>query len=80
VTARWEAARAMLERYLDALTEPHLRLLVFKHAFGGPLTILETLDVFRLHIVHHGHQIRRIRGASGFPIARAEPVHTGASA
>ena len=80
LSARWDAARDVLERYLEGLTDEHLALLVFKHAFGGPLTILETLDVFRLHIVHHGHQIRRIRTAAGFPVSRAAAMPAGAGA
>ena len=78
--ARWDAVRANVARYLDGVTEAHLPMLVFKHAFGGPLTILETLEVFRLHIIHHGHQLRRIRRASGFPIERAPATVAGVGA
>jgi uncharacterized damage-inducible protein DinB len=80
LATRWDAARAALERYLEGVRQEQLRLLVFKHAFGGPLTVLETLDVFRLHIVHHGHQLRRIRSAPAFPSGKATAQHAGTPA
>ncbi len=69
LVARWEAARAALESYLARITEPQLDLLVFKHPIGGPLPILDTLQFLEMHLIHHGHQIRRIRAAPGWPAA-----------
>ncbi len=69
LVARWEAARAALESHLEGITESQLDLLVFKHPIAGPLPIIETLEFLELHLIHHGHQIRRIRGAPGWPAA-----------
>lgn len=69
LVARWEAARAALESHLERITESQLDLLVFKHPIAGPLPIIETLEFLELHLIHHGHQIRRIRGAPGWPAA-----------
>lgn len=76
---RWDAARSTLEQRLEAVTDAQLPMLVHKHVLAGPLTMVETLGVIRLHIVHHGHQVRRIRRASDFPRAGAT-VPAGAGA
>lgn len=70
---RWDAARERLVGYLERVDDAALPLIVFKHAIGGPLPILETLDFVGLHIRHHEHQIRRIRAASGWPAAVHSP-------
>lgn len=64
---RWDAARARLTEYLERVDDAAMPLIVFKHAIGGPLPILETLDFLGLHLRHHEHQIRRIRAAHGWP-------------
>lgn len=69
LVARWETVRAGLESYLERVTEPQLELLVFKHPIAGPLPIVDTLQFLELHLIHHGHQIRRIRAAPGWPAA-----------
>jgi hypothetical protein len=54
---------------------------VLKHPLGGPLPIVDALDVMRLHIVHHGHQLRRIRRSGAWPAAGLTgAAHTHASA
>ena len=77
---RWDVVRSSYEGYLSGVTEPQLSMLVFKHAFAGPVTILETLDVMRLHILHHRHQLRRIRTANGFPALEEAAMPAGARA
>ena len=69
LVARWGMVRAGLESYLERVTEPQLDLLVFKHPIAGPLPILDTLQFLQLHLIHHGHQIRRISTAPGWPAA-----------
>ncbi|HEX7020010.1 MAG TPA: DinB family protein [Gemmatimonadaceae bacterium] len=80
LSPRWDSVRARYEEYLSNVTEPQLSMLVFKHAFAGPVTILETLDVMRLHILHHGHQLRRIRAANHFPAMEVAAAPAGARA
>ena len=70
---RWDAARVRLAEYLERVDDAALPLIVFKHAIGGPLPILETLDFVGLHIRHHEHQIRRIQAAPGWPAAVHSP-------
>ncbi len=69
LVARWGAARVELESYLERITDPQIDLLVFKHPIAGPLPIMDTLQFLELHLIHHGHQIRRIRAAPGWPAA-----------
>jgi hypothetical protein len=71
---RWNAARARLAAYLERIADHDLPLIVFKHAIGGALPILETLDFISLHMRHHEHQIRRIRAAPGWPAAAPSPT------
>lgn len=66
---RWDGARARLAAYLERLAESDLRSIVFKHAIGGALPIVETLEFIGGHMRHHEHQIRRIRTAPGWPAA-----------
>ena len=69
LVTRWETVRTGIESYLEGVAEPQLDLLVFKHPIGGPLPILDTLQFLEMHLIHHGHQIRRIRAAPGWPAA-----------
>lgn len=81
LAARWDAVRAGLEQYLETRDEPGLGQLVLKHPLGGPLPIVDALDVMRLHIVHHGHQLRRIRRSGAWPaagLAGAATTHASA--
>jgi hypothetical protein len=80
LVAHWDAAREQLAAHLEGITEPQLPLIVFKHPIGGPLPIAETLDFLRLHVVHHGHQIRRIRSAAGWPAGAPSADRAGAIA
>lgn len=80
LATRWDSVRAKYERYLESVTESQLPMLVFKHAFAGPVTIVGVLDVLRLHTVHHQHQLRRIRSANGFPTGEGAAVPAGAGA
>ena len=68
---RWDAVREQLQAHLESITEAQLPMVVMKHPIGGPLPVLETLEFIRLHLVHHGHQIRRIRSAPGWPASGA---------
>jgi hypothetical protein len=80
LVARWDAARDQLAAHLEGLSEPQLPLIGFKHPIGGPLPTIETLDFLRLHLVHHGHQIRRIRAAAGWPAGAPSGDRAGALA
>jgi hypothetical protein len=80
LVVRWEAAREQLGAYLDGITISQLPMVVMKHPIGGPLPVIETLEFIRLHLVHHGHQIRRIRSASGWPAADLAASRAGGPA
>lgn len=67
VRAGWEAARDGLREWLAGLDRAALRRPVFRHPIAGPMNPEQTLLFLRRHWDHHLRQIRRIRGAPGFP-------------
>jgi hypothetical protein len=71
LVVRWNAVREQLAAHLAGISNTQLPLIVFKHPVGGPVPIVETLQFIRLHLVHHRHQIRRIRSARGWPASPA---------
>ena len=67
VRAEWDRTRETLRGLLDQVTPAHAAKRIFRHPIFGPLTIAESLEFVGLHHDHHLHQVRRIRGAAGFP-------------
>ena len=63
----WERTRATLRALLEQVTPDRLGKRIFRHPIFGPMTIAESAEFVWRHHDHHLHQIRRIRGAAGFP-------------
>lgn len=67
VRDEWERTRAALHGLLEQVTPAHLGKRIFRHPIFGPMTIAESAEFVWRHHDHHLHQVRRIRGAAGFP-------------
>lgn len=65
----WSAVHADLARYLETVGEQDLGQMAFKHPIMGPTKVRDMLPFLRNHFDHHLRQVRRIRGAPGFPPA-----------
>ena len=65
----WDVQKDELVDYLDNFSPEHQHHFVFKHPLSGKLTLAQTLDFFREHIVHHLSQLKRIRASANFPVA-----------
>ena len=63
----WERTRAALRGLLEQVTPDRLGTRIFRHPIFGPMTIAESAEFVWRHHDHHLHQVRRIRGAEGFP-------------
>lgn len=67
VRAEWDRTRATLRGLLEQVTPDRVTKRIFRHPIFGPMTIAESAEFVWRHHDHHLHQIRRIRGAAGFP-------------
>jgi DinB superfamily len=67
VRAEWDGTRATLHGLLERVTPERLGKRIFRHPIFGPLTIAQSAEFVWRHHDHHAHQVRRIRGAAGFP-------------
>lgn len=67
VMRRWAQHRAALADFLDQYPEKWANKAIFKHPFAGRLTMEQTLQFFRRHLLHHVVQLRRILAAQGIP-------------
>jgi hypothetical protein len=67
VAPAWEATRAELRDVLTRLAPERLETRIFRHPLFGPLSVVQTVEFLGLHHDHHGHQVRRIRAAAGYP-------------
>lgn len=59
VVKLWNATRDELKELLETMPDDLLKKEVYKHAFGGKLTILQMLDFFDSHFKRHRKQMRR---------------------
>ena len=64
---RWRMMLRSLTQHLETVRDDDLRLTVFKHPIGGPMTLAEALLFITRHFDHHLRQIARIRNSTGFP-------------
>lgn len=67
VRGEWDRTRETLHGLLEQVTPDRMGKRIFRHPIFGPLTIAQSAEFVWRHHDHHLHQIRRIRGASGFP-------------
>lgn len=61
----WEQVRQGMHDYLVHFPKEKISMLIYRHPRAGWLTIHQTLQFFEDHLVHHQHQLRRIRQAQG---------------
>lgn len=59
--AYWDRLREDYQEFLGQLNPGYYEREIFKHPFTGRLNIYQTLDFLINHIVHHDHQISRLR-------------------
>ena len=67
VRAEWERTRTTLRELLERVTPDGVDKRIFRHPIFGPMTVAESAEFVWRHHDHHMHQVRRIRGADGFP-------------
>lgn len=67
VRAEWDATRATLRALLERVTPERMEMRIFRHPIFGPMTLAQATEFVWRHHDHHLHQLRRIRGAAGFP-------------
>jgi hypothetical protein len=67
VRAEWDATRATLHGLLERVTPERAAMRIFRHPIFGPMTLAQATEFVWRHHDHHLHQVRRIRGAEGFP-------------
>lgn len=58
---RWRGLSQKMGEWLEQVPENTEEKLVFRHPLSGRLTLEQTMDFLIEHIVHHGHQLRRIK-------------------
>ena len=69
---QWRLMLRLLSAHIETVRDEDLRLTVFKHPIGGPMTLAEALLFIKRHFDHHLRQIARIRNSPGFPKPEAE--------
>ncbi len=57
---KWDLIRDRLPGYLTAVTVENKDDLVYRHPFGGPLSVIEALHFIEVHFDNHMRQIDRI--------------------
>jgi hypothetical protein len=67
VRAEWDRTRATLHALLERTTPDREARKLFRHPILGAMSVGETAEFIWRHHDHHAHQVRRIRGAAGFP-------------
>lgn len=60
-TAKWHALHAEFAAFLGQLPDAYADRVVFRHPFAGMLGLEQTLVFLRDHIIHHMHQLQRIK-------------------
>lgn len=58
---QWDNVRYMLEDMLTELPANMMDKYLFKHPYGGPLTVNQTLSFLQDHFDHHLQQIRHLK-------------------
>ncbi len=64
---QWRLMLGSLSTHVEAVRAEDLRLTVFKHPIGGPMTLAEALLFIARHFDHHLRQIARTKGSAGYP-------------
>ena len=62
--SNWETLTNGIRRFIEPLNGDEKK---YTHPAMGPLTILQTLELGRVHTGYHARQIERLRKRSGFP-------------
>ena len=57
---QWDDIRVRLPEYLTAVTDEKKDDLVYRHPFGGPLSVIEALHFIEVHFDNHMRHIDRI--------------------
>jgi 2-hydroxychromene-2-carboxylate isomerase len=65
IVRRWDDSRRELHDLLESGTEAELNKGIFRHPVGGWMGMSEILKFFSVHIIHHKHQLARLRIAVG---------------
>jgi hypothetical protein len=56
----WDDIRDRLPEHLNAVTDEKIDDLVYRHPFGGPLSVIEALNFIEVHFDNHMRHIDRI--------------------
>lgn len=58
---QWDKNLSWLREYLNTLRPEDLRRAVFRHPIVGPMTVVQTIHLAKLHFDVHLRQIRKVR-------------------
>ena len=58
---RWRGLSQKLGEWLEQVPKNTEDKLVFRHPLAGRLNLQQTMDFLIEHVIHHGHQLKRIQ-------------------
>ena len=64
VLSRWQLADSCLAGLIEEIAPEQRKLGLFHHPVGGWMDLNRGFDFLIAHLQHHGHQLRRIEGAT----------------
>lgn len=67
VRAEWQRTRDRLRDVLERVPAGRVKARIFRHPVFGAMDHACTVEFIAIHHDHHLHQVRRIKGARGFP-------------
>ena len=65
--AIWAKERQQLKHVVETLEPSKESASVFKHGISGPMNMFHVINFQKNHIIHHIHQVKRIKNHKGFP-------------
>ncbi len=61
LSSEWDNSRIKLIQTLKSIPQKHYNKAIWKHPYAGELNTAQVIDFFTNHILHHQHQIKRIK-------------------
>lgn len=59
--AKWNELRGKYDVFLKELPKEYYKLQIFKHPIAGRLNLKQTLEFLNKHLLHHKHQLNRLK-------------------
>ena len=67
IDQRWSTLRQTLQGELEAVQPEDLGRFIARHPVAGNVTLADSMAFLCQHFDHHLRQMKRVRGAAGFP-------------